>query len=78
MASRLIGLLLALEIDKYWVLFSAVEVESSEHTGDVFVALTVGRKGLGEDGEFKLIASEDKKPQRWVRNLASITLKNAD
>ncbi|MCU1322844.1 MAG: hypothetical protein JWM43_2493 [Acidobacteriaceae bacterium] len=65
-------------MDKYWVLFSAAEVESSEHNGDVIVATSVGGKGLGEDGQFKLVASEDKKPQRWVRNLTAITLKSAE
>ncbi|CAN5539537.1 hypothetical protein BH10ACI4_BH10ACI4_36900 [soil metagenome] len=65
-------------MDKYWVLFSAAEVESSEHNGDVIVATSVGGKELGEDGKFKLVASEDKKPQRWVRNLTAITLKSAE
>lgn len=70
--------LMAEGIDKYWVLFSAAEVESSEHNGDVIVALAVGGKSLGEDGQFKLVASEDKKPQRWVRNLTAITIKSAE
>jgi hypothetical protein len=33
---------------------------------------------LGEDGQFKLINSEDKKPQRWVRNLSSISVRSAE
>ena len=65
-------------MDKYWVLYSTTEVESSEHNGDVIVATSVGGKPLGEDGQFKLVSSEDKKPQRWVRNLAAITLKSAE
>ncbi len=64
--------------DKYWVLYSTTEVEGSEHNGDVIVATSVGGKGLGEDGQFKLVSSEDKKPQRWVRNLTAITLKVAE
>jgi hypothetical protein len=64
--------------DKYWVLYSATEIESSEHSGDVIVAMSMGGKPLGEDGQFKLIDSGDKKPQRWVRNLASIAVKSAE
>jgi hypothetical protein len=31
-------------------------------------------KGLGADGELKLVSIGDKKPQRWVRNLVAIQL----
>ena len=34
----------------------------------------MGGKPLGESGAFQLVSSEDKKPQRWVRNLAGVTL----
>jgi hypothetical protein len=64
--------------DKYWVLYSATEVEGSEHVGDVIVATSMGEQELGADGNFKLVSTEDKKPQRWVRNLAAITLKTAE
>jgi hypothetical protein len=60
--------------DKYWVLYSLTELESSEHAADVIVATSMGGKPLGEDGQLKLVATADKKPQRWVRNLAAITL----
>jgi hypothetical protein len=60
--------------DKYWVLYSATEIEGSEHTADVIVATGMNGKPLGDDGQLKLIDSADKKPQRWVRNLAAITL----
>lgn len=62
-------------MDKYWVLYSVTEVEASEHAGDVIVAVSMNGKPLGEDGELKLVSSEDKKPQRWVRNLSAISLK---
>jgi hypothetical protein len=65
-------------MDKYWVLYSVTEVEGSEHAGDVIVATTMGGKPLGDDGQFKLVSNEDKKPQRWVRNLTAITLKSAE
>lgn len=60
--------------DKYWVLYSAIEIESSEHDAEVIVATGVDGGSLGEDGQLKLVASADKKPQRWVRNLSSIRL----
>jgi len=61
--------------DKYWVIYSLTEAEASEHNGDVIVATSMnGGKDLGADGELKLVSTEDKKPQRWVRNLTAITL----
>ena len=64
--------------DKYWVIYSLTEVEGTEHLGDVIVATSMGDKGLGADGDLKLVSTEDKKPQRWVRNLTAITLKSAE
>lgn len=64
--------------DKYWVLYSATEIEGSEHQGDVLVAVAMNGKSLGQDGQLKLVASEDKRPERWVRNLSAITLKSAE
>jgi len=64
--------------DKYWVVYSLTEVEGSEHDGDVIVATSVDGHGLGADGELKLVSTEDKKPQRWVRNLSAIALKSAE
>jgi hypothetical protein len=64
--------------DLYWVVYSLTEVEGSEHDGDVIVATSMNGGGLGADGELKLISTGDKKPQRWVRNLAGITLKSAE
>jgi len=40
----------------------------------VIVATSVNGKDLGDDGEINLVASGDKKPMRWVSNLAKITL----
>jgi hypothetical protein len=64
--------------DKYWVLYSATEIEASEHSGDVVVATSMNGKSLGDDGALKLVSTDDKKPQRWVRNLSAITLKSAE
>jgi hypothetical protein len=70
--------LVAEGMDKYWVLYSVTEIEGSEHNGNVIVATSMGGKPLGEDGQLKLVDSEDKKPQRWVRNLSAITVKSAE
>jgi hypothetical protein len=64
--------------DKYWVVYSVTEVEGSEHLGDVIVATSMNGGGLAADGELKLVSTEDKKPQRWVRNLTAIALKSAE
>lgn len=60
--------------DQYWVLYSLTEIEPSEHAAEVIVATSIDGHPLGEDGQLKLIASADKKPQRWVRNLSAIHL----
>ena len=65
-------------MDGYWVLYSASEVESAMHLGDVIVATRVGGQPLGADGQFRLVASEEKKPARWVRNLSTLELKSAE
>jgi hypothetical protein len=70
--------LLAEGSDLYWVVYSVAEVEASEHDGDVIVATSMDGKPLGADGELKLVSTGDKKPQRWVRNLAAIKLKSAE
>jgi hypothetical protein len=60
--------------DKYWVLYSVTEIESSEHAAEVIIATGMAGKSLGDDGQLKLISTADKNPQRWVRNLAAITV----
>jgi hypothetical protein len=64
--------------DHYFVLYSAAEIEAAIHNGEVIVATGMNGKGLGEDGAIKLVASGDKKPMRWVRNLTKITLVTVD
>jgi hypothetical protein len=61
-------------MDGYGVLYSLAEVDPSIHTGDVIVADTVDGKKLDKDGVFKMVSSEERRPARWVRNLASITV----
>ena len=64
--------------DKFWVIYSLTEVEPTERTGDVIVALSVDGHSLGADGNLKLISTDDKKPQRWVRNLSAMVLKTVE
>ena len=60
--------------DHYYVVYSATELESAAHAGDAMVALTVDGKALTEDGQFKMVVGGDKKPARWVTNLAKLTV----
>ena len=61
-------------MDHYGVLYSLAEVDPSIHTGDVIVADTVDGQKLTEDGAFKMVSSEERRPARWVRNLTEISV----
>jgi hypothetical protein len=61
-------------MDGYGVLYSLAEVDPSIHTGDVIVADMLDGKKLDKDGAFKMVSSEERRPARWVRNLASISV----
>ena len=60
--------------DGYRALYSLAELDPSMHSGDVIVADTLDGKKLTVDGAFKVVATQDKRPARWVRNLASLTV----
>ena len=60
--------------DKYSVVYALAEVDPTIHTGDVIVADSVDGQKLGNDGAFKLVSTEERRPARWVRNLADITV----
>jgi hypothetical protein len=62
--------------DGYSVLYALAEVDPTIHLGDVIVADSVDGEKLGADGAFKLVSTEEKRPARWVRNLASISVIN--
>ena len=61
-------------IDGYEVLYSLAEIDPALHTGDVLVADALNGKPLIEEGAFKLVSTEDKRPARWVRNLGAISV----
>ncbi len=69
------GYLVAKGTDGYWVLYSGEEISPTLHSGDVLVATAVNGEPLGADGAVKLVSSEDKKPERWVRNLTEVDWK---
>ena len=71
---RLLTGIIAEGTDKYAVLYSLAEVDSSLHTGDVIVADSVDDHKLEKNGAFQLVSTEEKHPARWVRNLAAITV----
>jgi hypothetical protein len=60
--------------DKYWVLYSASELEPALSTFDSLLALTVDGKPIVADGEFKIVEDGQRKPARWVRNLSALTI----
>lgn len=61
--------------DGYRVLFSLAELDPSLGNRQVFVVDRCDGKPLGnKDGPLRLIAPEDSRPARWVRQLQSITV----
>jgi hypothetical protein len=60
--------------DKYRAIYSLAEIDPTFHTGTIIVADREDGQPIAKDGPFKLVNTEDKRPARWVRNLASIQL----
>jgi hypothetical protein len=60
--------------DKYDVLYTLAEVDPSIHTGEVIVADAMNGHKLDNDGAFKIVSTEEKRPARWVRNLSAISV----
>lgn len=64
--------------DGYQVVVSAYEALPAVHMDSVLVADASDGKPLASDGALKLVISGDKRPQRWVQNLRSLTLKTIE
>jgi hypothetical protein len=64
--------------DGYQVVYSIGEVTPDVHDGTVLVADAMDGKPLGANGPVQLVAAGEKRPARWVRNLAAIRVKVAD
>ena len=60
--------------DGYFVIFSASELESTLHTGDSLIALTLAGKPLQQDGRLKMVLAGERKPARWIRNLQTLSI----
>jgi len=58
--------------DGYKVVYSIAEVTPDVHEATVIVADTLDGKPLGASGPLQLVLTGDKRPARWVRNLANI------
>jgi Carboxypeptidase regulatory-like domain len=69
--------LLASGTDGYSVLLSLAEVDSTFHAGQVIVADERDGQSLGKYGPFQLIVPGDSRPARWVHNLNSIRVQQA-
>jgi hypothetical protein len=69
--------LLAEGTDGYGVVYSVGEVTPDVHDGTTLVADTVNGKPLADNGQFQLVTTGEKRPARWVRNLASIRVLTA-
>lgn len=63
--------------DGYEVVYSGGEVTPDVHDGTVMVADSMDGKPIGEDGPLKLVATGEKRPARWVRNLVAIRVETA-
>ena len=64
--------------DGYKVVYSIAEVTPDVHEATVIVADTLDGKPLGASGPLQLVLTGDKRPARWVRNLANIHVEAVD
>ena len=64
--------------DGYVVVYSIGEITPYIHDGTVIVADTEGGKPLTDNGPFQLVATGEKHPARWVRNLVAIRVLHAE
>jgi hypothetical protein len=64
--------------DGYEVVYSVGEVTPDVHDGTVLVADTMDGKTMATTGPFQLVATGEKRPARWVRNLVAIRVHPAD
>ena len=64
--------------DGYEAVYSIGEVTPDVHNATVIVADTENGKPLTDDGPLKLVATGEKRPARWVRNLVALDVKTAE
>lgn len=65
--------------DGYKAVLALAETDPAFHPGDVIVADSMNGQPLdAQNGRFKLVVTEDKRPARSVHNLVSIELRTAE
>ena len=69
--------LVAVGADGYEAVYSLAEINPDVHDGTVIVADTLDGKGLAASGPLQLVATGEKRPARWVRNLVAIRVLTA-
>jgi hypothetical protein len=70
--------LVAVGSDGYEVVYSLGEVTPDVHDATVLVADSEDGKPIADDGPLKMVATGEKRPARWVRNLVAIRVLTAD
>jgi hypothetical protein len=70
--------LVAVGSDGYEVVYSLGEVAPDVHDATVLVADSEDGKPIAEDGPLKMVATGEKRPARWVRNLVAIRVMTAE
>lgn len=63
--------------DGYQVVYSVAEVTPDVHDATVLVADSMDGKPIGNNGPLQLVATGEKRPARWVRNLLAIHVMTA-
>jgi len=64
--------------DGYKAVYSVAEVNPDLHDATVIVADSLDGKPIGDSGPLLLVATGDKRPARWVRNLVAIRVLAAE
>lgn len=64
--------------DGYEAVYAIGEVTPDVNNSIVLVADSENGKALADDGPLKLIATNEKRPARWVRNLVAIRVMAAE
>ena len=70
--------LVAAGSDGYEVVYSLGEVAPDVHDATVLVADSEDGKPIAADGPLKMVATGEKRPARWVRNLVAVRVLTAE
>lgn len=71
---KMITCVVATGSDGYAVALSLAEVDPDFHTNQIIVADAKDGQPLAKNGPYELVVPDDKRPARWVHNLASIAV----